>query len=112
VTVKDLTTGKHMDSVVERLKYAASKAGSIGLGEYTRVHKKDLSILIEAFESKIATLDASDAPLVRDLQDRLDKVRYFLTPESASQEELREAVDLAINVLAVGAARGVKPELM
>jgi hypothetical protein len=111
VTTKDLTTGPHLATVVERLKYAASKAGSIGLGEYTRVHKKDLSILIEAFDNKIATLNTSDLPLARELTEKLDRVKYFLTPETATKEQLQEAVDLATNVLAVGAARGVKADI-
>lgn len=111
MTAADLTTGKHLDTVVERLKYAASKAGSIGLGEYTRVHKKDLSILIEAFESKIATLNTSDLPLTRELTEKLDRVKYFLTPETATKEQLQEAVDLATNVIAVGSARGIKADI-
>lgn len=112
MTVKDLTTGPYAAAVVERLKYAASKAGSIGLGEYTRVHKKDLSVLIEAFEQKIVTLNSDDAPLVRDLQEKLDRVRHFLSPETASKAELKEAVDLAVTVLAVGKTRGVEPSLL
>jgi uncharacterized protein YheU (UPF0270 family) len=102
------TTGPNLDAVIERLNYAASKAGSIGMGEYTRVHKKDLATLLEAFAER----EGTDAPLVRDLTARIERVKHFLTPESASKTELQEAVDLAVNVLAVGAARGVKPELI
>ena len=107
MTINDHTSGAHLVAVIERLKYAGSKAGSIGLGEYTRVHKKDLATLVEAFEQKAS----DDAPLARELQDRLERVRHFLTPETASKAELREAVDLAVNVLAVGKTRGVDPEL-
>lgn len=112
MTVKDHTTGANAVAVLDRLKYACSKAGSIGLGEYTRVHKRDLATLIEAFEGKVVTMKADDAPLVMDLQTRLDRVRHFLSPETATKSELQEAVDLATNVLAVGASRGIKPELI
>jgi hypothetical protein len=97
-----------IEGIVERLKYAASRAGSIGMGEYTRVHKKDLASLIDAFENNQPTGQVANA---EDLQKRLNRVKHFLTPESASKVELQEAVDLATNVLAVGAARGVKPDL-
>jgi hypothetical protein len=112
MTIKDHTTGAHIAAVIERLKYAASKAGSIGLGEYTRVHKKDLSTLIEAFEAFEDKPAREDEPVAANLQARLDRVKHFLSPESASKAELQEAVDLATNVLAVGAARGVKPDLI
>lgn len=111
MTIKDHTTGANAIAVVDRLKYACTKAGSIGLGEYTRVHKRDLATLIEAFEGKVVTMKADDAPLVLDLQTRLDRVKHFLSPETASKSELREAVDLAANVIAVGQSRGVKVEL-
>lgn len=111
MTAQDLTTGPHFDTVLERLTYATTKAGSVGLGEYTRVHKKDLAILIEAFKGKIVSLKMDDVPVTRELTERLDRVRYFLTPESATKAQLQEAVDLAVYVLATGKARGVEPQL-
>lgn len=109
MTIESHVSGAHLAAVVERLKYAASKAGSIGLGEYTRVHKKDLSTLIEALIGRPPP--PADVPLVRDLQERLDRVRYFLAPDAADDVQLREAVDLATNILVVAAARGIKPDI-
>lgn len=103
------TEGAHFASVIERLKYAGSKAGSIGLGEYTRVHKRDLATLIEAYET--AKPVADDQPTIISMQMRLDRVKHFLTPEAATDAELRDVVNLALEVLAVGQSRGIKPEL-
>jgi hypothetical protein len=103
------TSGAHIQQVIERLTYAASKAGSIGLGEYTRVHKKDLATLLEAFAGKS---HSADEPTLLDLQSRLDRVRHYLTPEACDKDQLQEAVNLAVEVLAVGKSRGVTPELL
>lgn len=70
MTIKSHTSGPNMDTVLGRLEYAASKAGSIGLGEYTRVHKKDLSTLIESYKQIVT----DGLPVVRidvDIKDLL-----------------------------------------
>ncbi|HJQ13072.1 MAG TPA: hypothetical protein VJ840_18715 [Gemmatimonadaceae bacterium] len=95
---------QHFNQVIERLKYACSAAGSVGLGNYTRVHKKDLDELLKAFEAKSPVPD-------KDAAAKLERVRHFLTPESANREQLQEAVNLAVDVLAVAKTRGVEPEL-
>lgn len=94
----------HFQQVLARLKYACSAAGSVGLGNYTRVHKKDLDEMLKAFEDKRPVPD-------KDMAAKLERVRHFLTPETADREQLQEAVNLAVDVLAVGKTRGVEPEL-
>lgn len=111
----------YLAAVIGRLRYAISAAGSVGLGQYTRVHRKDLETLLEAHidlaQTRVVVSSAKivDGDVTRlaydEMVSKVNRVKPFLTPESATDDQLRDIVDLALNVLAVGKTRGVEPEL-
>lgn len=77
---------------IERLKYATTPAGSQGLGEYCRVHKRDLTALLDDW----ARID-----------EAFRKAHVFLSPKDYDDAALGRASIAARALLDEAEKRGI-----